>query len=243
MIPGITASRIRSAAGGDPFYSNVALLLHFDGAPGSQTILDNSPSPISPNSLGSGFELAASPSIFGQSGAFLEVASPVLYPPDSRFYPNSDYTWEIGFSPNSFTTSQVLFLYGETSAVGNSQLCYFLQFEGNTTGKTLRFGFFSGDTLFELRSSIGLTEARFYRIAVTRDGATWRMFIDGAQVAALSSAAVLNSTAGMRLTLGAYVTATPLPANGWFDELRKTKGVARYTSAYSVLPTPFPNGA
>ena len=64
-------------------------------------------------------------------------------------------------------------------------------------------------------------------IAVTREGNTWRLYVDGLKVSEsvqTSNIDMDNSQADLKLLLGRNF-------KGYIDDLRITKGVARYTGA------------
>jgi LruC domain-containing protein len=73
-------------------------------------------------------------------------------------------------------------------------------------------------------------------VAFTRAGNTYRVYIDGVKAAESVQATTWNMDNGqadLRITLGAQW-------NGYLDDLRITKGVARYTGASFVPPTELP---
>jgi hypothetical protein len=77
----------------------------------------------------------------------------------------------------------------------------------------------------------GLSTGTWYHVALTRNGSNFRLFIDGVQVGYTSTASSiavtsLNPTIG-DWSLGGY------SMNGYIDDFRITKGVARYTSAFT----------
>jgi hypothetical protein len=72
---------------------------------------------------------------------------------------------------------------------------------------------------------------------MTRSGSTVRGFLNGTQELSFSSAA--NISLPCALALGSYVAGTS-SANGYLDDVRITKGYARYTSAFTPPTAPFP---
>jgi hypothetical protein len=89
-----------------------------------------------------------------------------------------------------------------------------------------------------LRSNTNLPANSWVHIAVTRSGDTFRLFQDGIQVATnTSSGAMDDRPAG--ITIG----SSPDNAffNGYIDDLRITKGVARYTANFTPPDRAFPD--
>jgi hypothetical protein len=73
--------------------------------------------------------------------------------------------------------------------------------------------------------------------AVTRQGNTFRTFQNGIQISTFTSAATLPAGVGP-LEIGRYV-GTYYFKGGYIDELRITKGVARYTGSFVTQSTAF----
>jgi hypothetical protein len=89
-----------------------------------------------------------------------------------------------------------------------------------------------------LIGSSTLSTNTWYHIAVTRASGTLKIWLNGVQDATVS-----NSTNWSDQTF--IVGATPTPTNymtGYIDDLRITKGVARYTATFTVPDQAFPNG-
>jgi len=82
-----------------------------------------------------------------------------------------------------------------------------------------------------------LSANTWYHIAVTRASGTLKIWLNGVQ-----DATVANSTNWSDTTF--LVGATPTPTNymtGYIDDLRVTKGYARYTSTFTPPTAAFPN--
>jgi hypothetical protein len=89
-----------------------------------------------------------------------------------------------------------------------------------------------------LIGSSTLSTNTWYHIAVTRASGTLKIWLNGVQ-----DATVANSTNWSDTTF--VVGATPNAVNfmtGYIDELRLTKGYARYTATFTVPDQAFPNG-
>ena len=101
----------------------------------------------------------------------------------------------------------------------------------------LRFrGYSSSVTQTNIHSTNNLSATTWHHIAISRSGTTGRLFIDGALEASGTlgnSEAPMNST-GV-LEIGAYENSGTYYQymNGYIQDLRITKGLARYTSAFT----------
>jgi hypothetical protein len=89
---------------------------------------------------------------------------------------------------------------------------------------------------------------QWYAIAVTREagvGGLTRLFVDGV-IEATGSGLGLGNALNLT-TNGVYIGAKPaytgatVALNGWMDEFRVTKGVARYTANYTPAAAQFPD--
>ena len=84
-----------------------------------------------------------------------------------------------------------------------------------------------------------LSASTWYHIAVSRSGTSTKLFVNGTQSG--SAYTDSNNYIAGRLALGAYAPNTINALNGYMDDLRVTKGIARYTAnftpPYRQLPT------
>lgn len=71
----------------------------------------------------------------------------------------------------------------------------------------------------------------WYHVAVTRQGTTVRLWLAGAQVASATYATFSATSYTARIGRGRGASTGYL--NGWVDDFRITKGVARYTAAFT----------
>ena len=70
----------------------------------------------------------------------------------------------------------------------------------------------------------------WYHIALTWDGANYRVFVDGTIDITVASSTGLYGTIGVKV--GAWTT-TDYYLNGWTDEVRVSKGTARWTANFT----------
>jgi hypothetical protein len=78
----------------------------------------------------------------------------------------------------------------------------------------------------------------WYHFACVRNGSTTTMYINGNSIGSGTSANITNSTGVLRV--GRYGTDATYDINGYIQDLRITKGVARYTSNFTPPTTAFP---
>ena len=94
-----------------------------------------------------------------------------------------------------------------------------------------------------ITSASAFSTSTWYHIAVARSGTSTKMFVNGTQVGSTYTDSTNYLSASRRPVIainGFNETAAPL--NGYIDDLRITKGVARYTANFTVPDQAFPNG-
>jgi hypothetical protein len=83
-----------------------------------------------------------------------------------------------------------------------------------------------------LKSPSSFTTNTWHHFAVVRNGSNFNVYLNGISGSTgTSSSAVFHSTANP--SIGIYGTTSQFPWTGYMDDLRITKGVARYTSNFT----------
>ena len=219
----------------DPDYAKVSLLLHCDGADDSTTFTDESPSPKTFAAYG-GAKIATAQSKFG--GASLRTSSGGLYLSGGEnplHMGVSDFTVECWLRPDTSAAGAIINNYGS----GATSSGFVLQ--SNGSGVVVAY-FYAGSTAIAATSASGeLAAGVWQHLAVVRHGASFVLYLNGLNIASASvGTSVMNAAAtpiqiGMESNTGAY------PISAYFDEIRVTKGSARYTANFTPPTEPFPN--
>jgi hypothetical protein len=211
----------------DPYFANVSLLLHGDGANGSTTIVDNSPSPKTVTAVGDA-QISTAQSKFGGASIAFDGNGDYLSIPDNNDWDISgDYTVEFwARMPSQSTVNYALGYFGTTAVNGASGFA---------------LGHYLGTILLSLNGSITQSSAvlltnTWQYIALVISGASAKVYVDGVSVISTTSVTTTTSTS---FIVGNYGNLdSNRYFNGYIDDLRITKGVARSIS----LPTaPFPD--
>jgi hypothetical protein len=116
----------------------------------------------------------------------------------------------------------------ERSSTGN------LKFYWSTNGTSLSG---SAPLLFPWSPSTGT----WYHVALVRGGNQMRAFVNGSQIGTTQTFSDTIANATSNLTVGAYGTPGTY-LNGWLDEVRVSKGVARWTSTFTPPTGPYSTG-
>lgn len=217
----------QAAGGGDPYWANVVSLLHFDGADGSTTFTDAKG--VAWNALGAA-QLDTAESKFGASSLLLSSADHGIYTGDlSAFgFGTGDFTLELWIKTAASGIETTLFDLREVSS--NQAGSFFI-----SSARRLAFwtGFLMGDTGSTVPNNA------WTHIAFARASGTLRAFIDGVQQWSASNSSDFTASRACRIGDSGFGAADNV--NGWIDEVRITKGVARYTANFTPPTAAFPN--
>lgn len=217
---------------GDPYWENVSLLLHANGDNGSTTFTDSSKYGIATTVLG--FSLNTTTKKFGTASGNNSAASGYVKTAANAAYTmgTGDYTVEGWFYFTSLAADAILFdfrlistgLGGEAFAVSSAGVLY-------------RY-----DTAVRTFGSPTLVINTWYHIAIVRRAGNIYAYVNGTQAGA-SQASTLNYTADVFMIGGAtYSTQGAVPLKGYFDEIRLTKGIGRYTTNFFTPSREFKEG-
>lgn len=221
----------------DPYFANVSLLLHGDGTDGSTTIIDSSPSPKAVTAVGNA-QISSAQSKFGGasiafdgSGDWLTVASSA-----DLSLGTGDFTVELWAYANSATTWNGL-VGNRTGRGGDNAWCIILS-PANVVGWGTIYFHTDGTPVLGTSAHVSLNT--WMHIALTRSGTLMRMFLNGAEVGTVNNSFNLSFSTLHVGSEGAR-TDQSSPFNGYIDDLRITKGVARYTSNFTPQTSQWQN--
>ena len=220
-------------------YSDVSLLLR-NGTP--QLIpFDESPTPKTITAVGNASVTTAvarwnqgsggSSLAFDGSGDWFTVASSA-----DLSLGTGNFTVEMWAYANNTATRYGL-VGNRTGSGGDGVWCIILN-PANVAG----FGFiyFHTDITPIFGSSVNFSAGIWMHIAVTRSGTSMRMFLNGTEVATANSSANLSAST-LHVGVEGSRADQSSPLNGYIDDLRITKGIARYTSNFTPPPAELPN--
>ncbi len=227
---------------GDADFDKVALLLHMDGANGSTTFTDNSPGSKIVTAYG-GARISTAQSKFGGASAVFDGISDYLSAPAHADFDfgTGDFTLEAWvFQAASSEYSAIICRQQYVGAEGLFQLRL------NYGKPEFVFCANSSYSLVTLSAAQSIAANTWTHIALSRLGGIGRLFVDGVLADTKSMAGTLN-VAGRPLTIGVLNAgdSTDLLAffSGHIDDVRITKGLARYTADFTPPTEPFPNAS
>jgi len=221
----------------DEFFSSVSLLLHMDGANDSATFTDSSPNAFAVTAVGNA-KISTAQSKFGGSSALFDG--------------NGDYL-ELGgqsafaFGTGDWTVECWIYL---TQIDQIEQIFDFRQpGDGPVPVSKINIALVDGNPVLyvlqdvRIQGTVTISINQWYHLAVARASGTTRMFVDGVQTGDAWSDSTSYTVQGSRPAIGANGEnpGGSSPFNGHMDEIRITKGIARYTANFTPSTFQFPD--
>ena len=218
----------------DPNFAFNSLLLHGNGTNGSTVITDSSGSPKAVTAFGNAQISTAIADPFGNStgviafdgtGDYIAIAEAS----GSFTFGTGDFTIEFWLYPSNLTGTAIIAEWRNAAGGGQFITLY-------RDGSTLYF-FESSN---RITGTSALTNTVFQHIALSKGSNLTRLFVNGIQVGSnyadtTSYLAPQSGSIYFGGLLGTFSTA------GFIDDLRITKGVARYTANFTPPTAPFPD--
>lgn len=245
IIPGANSVAVGAPSGTDPYWSNVKLLLGFGGADGSSTVTDESPTAKGDAGNSTGAQVDTAQAKFGGSSLLLDgVDDRISYADngDWTFTSSDQWTVECWARFNSLTGFQTFISHWNTQ-LGAGQGSWIFDFPGSTNN-VLRFSYSTtGSNLVAVQGSWTPSANTWYHVAADCDATNkLRIYVDGVMIASATSVPSFFNSNYLLLVGSAHLPGAENYFNGWLDEVRVTKGTARYASdsGYSVPTAAFP---
>ncbi len=241
--PDINQFKVIGSTVGDVYFPQTEMLLPFNGANGA-TATDDLSNLNNAVTFGGNASISTARSKFGGSschfdgtGDYVDVGG--TYWTTGSAIDSGDFTIEFWLNIDAWggNASQAFITnYG----TGNGGWAFYVS---TSTGKVF-WWFYNGSGWVYVNYTTGTRTAlsldTWYHIALTRSGNIFRLFLDGTQEDSVTdSNAMTSSNAGVHngIRLGTINSALQYPVNGYIDDVRITKGVARYTSNFTAPTT------
>jgi hypothetical protein len=154
---------------------------------------------------------------------------------DNRINVNGNFTIEFWAYFNSVASNQRLIAWDDNST--NFVIALYTNTSGN-----LAYYLSSNGVNWNIAQAISMGSISintWYHVALVRNGSTFTPYINGVAGTSTTSSATLAAS-GLPFIIGDVGSAAS-PFNGYMDEFRITKGVARYTANFTVPDKAFPN--
>jgi hypothetical protein len=209
----------------DPSFANVSLLLHMDGTNGSTTFSDNSSNNFSPATVDGNVQLSTTDPKFGTAAGLFDGNGDFLtYGSNVKFaFGTGDYTVEFWMKSTAGNGTPIC-----QPVNGNGWALIFL-----SNVAYLQSSYNSINAVQVVATPF--LDGNWHHVAICRSGTSLRLFLDGVQQGATATSS--NNYTAQTISIG----SGPNFYNGRLDELRITKGVARYTANFTPPSAAFPN--
>jgi hypothetical protein len=225
----ITGSQKEPA--GDPFFfSNVSLLLHGDGPNGSTLIRDSSSRMNTVTAVGN-VQISTAQSKFGGASILFDGTNDRLDIANNTAFGfgTGDFTLECWIR----TTTKNTVIFDNRFPLGSTVPGVF--FIAAPTG---RLSYFDSSVGSLAGTTTDCATGQWVHVAFARASGTFRMFANGALEYSGSLASDFGSSRTLRIGEDQGGAAD---YNGYMDDIRITKGVARYTANFTPPTAPFPD--
>lgn len=219
-------------------------LLHFNGTDSSTTIVDESGKSWTANGNS---QLDTATQKFGSAALLLDGTEDYVDTADTADHETGSGDFTIDFWSRWQDNASTQSLFGRrTDATG----------DGTGLQKDLFTLYYSSGTWTFHSVVNGVNKAKYtfsftipdytswYHIALVRSGSNLYIFKDGISqtlttVTAISTNDLTFSLTGEKLTIGRYGNYNGFYFNGWIDEFRFSKGIARWTSNFTPPTTEY----
>jgi len=215
----------------DPNFTGVSVLLHMNGSDGSTTFVDSSSNKLT--ILSNGPQIRTTEFKFNGSSAYFDGGGGHLSLPESPLfnYGNENFTIECFINTGGPAGHNLSLWSQRYSSLG-------ITWRIGTDGK-LNFFWGSGSNSFNGATTV--TTNTWLHVALTREGYYFKLWVQGALdgTSELITAS-MNSAVRPRIGSSSHDNVVEY-YYGYMAEYRITKGIARYTKAFTPPTTPFPN--
>jgi hypothetical protein len=221
---------------GDVYYPQTSLLMHFNGTNGSTTMTDNSKNNVAFTVNGNS-QISTAQSKFGGASILFDGTGDYLSSPSvSDFaFGTGDFTiecWAYRITGNDNGIFQISATAGAFQTYTSPNLSIY-----SGTGKVSIFA----NSTYYVSNTFTNTINTWNHYALVRSSGVTKLYFNGNLVTDIGTSGAITDTTnytGTYLAIGGYYSTSYL-WNGYIDELRITKGVARYTSNFTPQTTQF----
>jgi hypothetical protein len=216
----------------DPYFSSVSLLLNGDGTNGSQVFTDLSSTPKTITAYGNA-QISTAQKKYGTGAMYFDGNGDYLTTPSNSALNLAGGNWTVEFW--AYYTGVNFSNYRHLVTKGDSVNgpCSYQAYVEISTGY---ISFFNG-TVYA--STTVMPQNQWCHLAYVYSGSTLTIYLNGTSIRT-STVTIADSTS-QPLNIGNYSGDLSMGHIGYIDDLRITKGIARYTSNFTpptvALPT------
>jgi len=224
----------------DPSYSSVSLLLRGNETPGPLVPLDESPTPKTITAAGNA-GISTTVLKYGTSSFSFDGSGDLLTTQTSNdfVFGTGDFTVECWARLNSIAANQAICSYGNFNGmIDGSNVAWLFYY---VPGSGFNFNAYSGGTAFSGINTSSISINTWYHVAAVRASGLLTVYVNGSGSVSTSANFAPNNPGSSFLSIGRFFpTVLPYFLNGFIDDLRITKGIARYTKNFLPPPAQLP---
>lgn len=231
------------AAACDPYWSYVPLLLHMDGTNGSTAAPTNS-SASGILIARDGGNLSSTQARFGTTSYWFDgsgtnsAGTRIISTPDLKMvFGAGDFTIEFSMFVVSAPSASAILVDGRAALTQGAYPTLYL-----SPSMTLGYYVSSAD---RITSASALSLSTWYHVAIVRSAGVTKLYVNGTQYGSSWTDSTNYIADGLVFGASSYHTApnTQYGLYGYMDEVRVTKGIARYTAAFTPPTAAFADSA
>lgn len=208
--------------------SYTKLLMHCNGTDGSTTFVDSGNTGHTLTTLDNA-QLDTAKQKFGTASGLFDGTNDGVTAPDHADWDfgSGDFTIDCWLYLVSSSTHHILSQW-QAQSTNKGWICYInptsIAFHWTTDGAT--------NQEYTVSNSIILNQ--WFHLAVTRSGTNLRIFVNGTQIGSTGtlSGTIYNCSEVLRIAKDVSIGQD---LNGWMDEVRISKGIARWTSDFDTV--------
>lgn len=203
-------------------------LLHFNGVDASTTFTDESGKTWTP---AADAQIDTAQSKFGGASGLFDGTGDYIETSDHDDFNINDGDWTIDFWMRPHATPASYFsLFGHRGAAGDISIYCNLD-----ASRWLAVTIKTSVSQFSITYSSALSVDTWYHVAIVRDSAAnlIRFFVGGTSRGTYDITGLTLSESAAKLVIGRYGESASYYYNGWIDEFRWSKGIARWTSNFT----------
>jgi YD repeat-containing protein len=207
-------------------------LLHMNGTDGSTTFTDNATGGTHTWTAYGNAQIDTAQSKFGGASVLFDGNGDYIGSADSAdwTFGTGDFTIDFWVKINDLTTYQTL--YSHRADTNNRVEIFYYGALDDSIRIIAKSG---GGTIMYYNTTTGISDTNWHHIALVRNGTVFYIFFDGVSQTLTVNTAIGSSSmpdvAG-QLWIGGYNGGTYW-YNGWLDEYRISKGIARWTANFT----------
>jgi hypothetical protein len=214
-------------------------LAHMDGADASTTFTDEAGKTLTANGDA---QIDTAQSKFGGASGLFDGTGDFVTAADSN-----DWLLDDGSNSNLWTVDFWVRFNGDPGTATQGFISHFQDVSNfwniNLTNNNLRFAIrTAGVTTVTIDQAWDPATATWYHVAIVKNGTTGYLhFIDGTQIGSTTTDTdpISNMTGNLRIAKTTASTGVESFFAGWMDELRISKGVARWTANFTPPTEPY----